>query len=177
MTYRLVESEEEELLEVVIADAVPQPRAVMIHLQHACFADGAVMCALRLPIPANHAVVVLVRWHHLWDRLRTAQTPDQVARVVECHDYVENQGHDLLVHLILHPVVHLLFKVKLSKNLLRLLRGIFPKLRAADPRLFMGPVTYIIHEVDGEEIEHDDDGAHTPDEDIQLLVVAHVPLE
>ena len=111
MTYRLVESEKEELLEVVIADAIPQPRAVMIHLQHACFAYGAMMCALRLPIPAHHAVVVLVRWHHLRDCLRTAQTPDQVAGVVKCHDYVEHQGHYLLVHLILHPVVHLLFKV------------------------------------------------------------------
>ena len=111
MTYRLVESKEEELLEVVVADAIPQPRAVMIHLKHACFADGAVMCTLRLPIPAYHAVVVLVRWHHLRDRLWTAQTPYQVTRVVECHDYVEDQGHDLLVHLILHPVVHLRFIV------------------------------------------------------------------
>jgi hypothetical protein len=89
MTYSLVKSEEKELLEVVIADAVPQPWAVMIHLQHACLAYGAVMSALRLPIPAHHAVVVLIRWHHLRDRLRTAQTPDQVADVVESHDYVE----------------------------------------------------------------------------------------
>jgi len=82
MTYSLVESEEKELLEVVITDAVPQPWAVMIHLQHACLAYGAVMCTLRLPIPAHHAVVVLIRWHHLRDRLRAAQTPDKVADVV-----------------------------------------------------------------------------------------------
>ena len=107
----MVESEEEELLEVVITDAVPQPRAMMIHLEHACFAYGAVMSALRLPIPAHHAVVVLIRWHHLRDWLRAAQAPDQVADVVESHDYVEHQGHDLLVHLVLHPIVHLLFKV------------------------------------------------------------------
>ena len=38
-------------------------------------------------------------------------------------------------------------------------------------------VTYIVHEVDGEEIENDDNRAHPPDEDIKLLVVAHIPLE
>ena len=55
--------------------------------------------------------------------------------------------------------------------------GIFTKLGSADPSLFMGRVTYIVHEVDREEVEHNDDEAHPPDEDIQLLVVAHVPLE
>ena len=73
----------------MITYAVPQPRAMMIHLEHACFAYGAVMSALRLPIPAHHAVVVLIRWHHLRDRLRAAQAADQVADVVESHDYVE----------------------------------------------------------------------------------------
>lgn len=37
--YCLVEAEEEELLEVVVADTVAQPGAMVVHLQHAGLTD------------------------------------------------------------------------------------------------------------------------------------------
>ena len=45
----LIKAEKEEWLQVVVAHAVADPRAMMIHLEHTAAAIAAVVSALRLP--------------------------------------------------------------------------------------------------------------------------------
>lgn len=63
----LVEAEQEEGFEVVIANAVTDPGAVVVHFGHANVANPAVMRALGLPVAALLAIHVLVGWRCLRD--------------------------------------------------------------------------------------------------------------
>ena len=84
MTYGLVEAEEEEGFEVMVADAVSKPRAVMIHLGHTNSAYTAMMSSLWLPIAALLAVQVLIGRGRLWDHLRSLKCCDSVRK--QCHE-------------------------------------------------------------------------------------------
>ena len=63
----MVDTEEEEGLEVVVADTVAKPGAVVIHFGNADLADRTVVCSLGLPVATVDTVVLLVRWRHLRD--------------------------------------------------------------------------------------------------------------
>ena len=56
----MVETEKEECLEIVVANAVAEPRAVMIHLGHTDSANAAMVRSLGLPVAALLTVHVLV---------------------------------------------------------------------------------------------------------------------
>ena len=65
----LVEAEEEEVFEVVIAHTVADPGTVVVHLEHALLADGTVVGSLRLPVLAHVAGLHRIRRHGLRDLL------------------------------------------------------------------------------------------------------------
>jgi hypothetical protein len=77
--YCLIEGKEKELFEVVIANAVGDPGAMMIHFGDAGFAHRAVMSTLRLPVAAGHAVLVLISGSHLRNGLGSYETCCEVA--------------------------------------------------------------------------------------------------
>ena len=76
--YCLIEGEEEELFEVVIAYAVGDPGAMMVHFGDARFAHRAMMSTLRLPVAAGHAVLVLISGSHLRNGLGSYETCGEV---------------------------------------------------------------------------------------------------
>jgi len=102
----LVEGEKEERLEVVVADAVADPGAVMIHFRNTNLADRAVVGADRLPVAAVDAIVGLVRGRHLRNHLGSFERSDKVGP--ESHDdcKVEQDLDQPHIRLILHPFIH-----------------------------------------------------------------------
>lgn len=63
----MVEAEEEEGLEVVIADTISNPGTVMVHFGHADVANATMVRSLRLPVPTMLAVQILIRRRCLRD--------------------------------------------------------------------------------------------------------------
>lgn len=106
MTYSLVEAEEEESLEVVIANAVADPRAVMVHFGHANVAYAAVMRAQRLPVATLLAVQVLVRRGHLRDHFWLFECCHCVGEQRHEYEGVEEDFYELAVDFVGHPLIH-----------------------------------------------------------------------
>jgi len=136
----------------VVADAVSEPGAVMVHLEDAGVTDRAVVGALGLPVLAGHAVRVAVLGLHGWNRLWPLETALEVGPKIEELHEVEHDTVYVRVHPVLHPLVHLLCTVTRVHS-------------------------YVVHEVDGEDIHSDYDCSHGPDEDVEALILSDGSLD
>ena len=103
----MVEAEEEESLEVVVADAVAYPRAVVVHFWDANIANAAVVRAQRFPVAALLAVHVLVWRRRLWDHFWLFEGRHGVGEQRHEDEAIEEDFDEFAVNLVGHPLVHL----------------------------------------------------------------------
>ena len=87
----MIEAEQKEGFEVVIADAVSDPRTVVVHLWDAKVADTAVMSALRFPIAAALTVGFLITWRRLRDNFWLLESGNCVGQ--QSHENQEVEEH------------------------------------------------------------------------------------
>lgn len=107
-TYGLVEAEEEERLKVVVADAVPNPWTMVIHLGHTNVADTAVVCALRFPVATGLTVHFLVGWWRLRYYFGSFECCHAIGEERHENESVEENFDEFAVDFVGHPLIDLI---------------------------------------------------------------------
>lgn len=91
----------------MVADAVADPGAVVVHLGDTHVAYAAVVRPHGLPVAALLAVHGLLGWYRLRDDLGPLEGGHSVREQSHENEEVEENFHELEVHLVCHPFVHL----------------------------------------------------------------------
>ena len=107
ITYRLVETKEEESFKVVVANTVSNPGAVVVHFGYANVAYAAVVRARWFPIATLLTVHFLVGRGRLRNHFRPLKCGDCVREQRHEDEEVEEHFDKLEVNFVGHPLIHL----------------------------------------------------------------------
>ena len=90
----------------MVADTIPDPRTVMVHLGNANVADAAVVSALGLPVAASLAVHLFIRRWCLRDDFGLFESCHCIREQRHEDQEVEEDLNQLAVYLVGHPFIH-----------------------------------------------------------------------
>ena len=116
-TYCLIETEKEEIFEVMVAYTVTYPRTVVVHLEHTLIANRAMVSPLWLPVPAHVTIRIVIRRRHLcslteviyaWNSFRSFDWGFNVSNESHGDTEVKHDLRYLGVHFVLLILKHFL---------------------------------------------------------------------